>query len=103
MKKISEHLQTISKKNKLKHGIHSELHEFIDETREEWNDKLSFGRWLGLLKDVPLTILYQIRGSIRESNARIPAKLFFWKVKELKKKSIDNNTKAPPSDGAPCI
>lgn len=66
-------------------GIHSPLHEFIDETRNEWNDKFSFGVWLGLVKNVPLSILYMIRGDIRDSNAKSPAKLFFWKVREWKR------------------
>lgn len=73
------------KKGRKDYRLHSELHAFIDETRKEWGDTLPFGRWLGLLKGIPLSTLYQIRGSIRDSNAQTPAKLFFWKIKELKK------------------
>ena len=75
----------IIKKVKINPRIHSELHEFIDETRKEWNDLANFGYWLGRTKDIPMSTLYQIRASIRESNAKTPAKLFFWKIKELNK------------------
>ena len=83
MKKIGDIIKIPSPKKQ--RGIHSELHEFVDETRKEWSDELPFGHWLGLLKNIPPTILYQIRGSIRDSNARTPAKLFFWQVKKWKK------------------
>ena len=73
-------------RSKLVRGIHSELHNFIDETRKAWSDKLPFGRWLGKLRGISLSKLYQIRAEVNDSNARTPAKLFFWKIKELKKK-----------------
>jgi hypothetical protein len=67
-------------------NIHSSLHNFIDETRKEWGDTISFGQWLGFLKGVPVEALYQIRAEIKDSHARAPVRLFFWKVKEYKKK-----------------
>lgn len=87
MKKISEielsRLREIAAglPQRTQKGIHSELHEFINVTRKEWSDQVPFGRWLGLCKDVPLTILYQLRGSVREIASSTPAKLFFWKVR----------------------
>lgn len=90
---------------KVPRGIHSELHEFIDVTRKEWKDQMSFGYWLGIMGTVPLTILYQMRGSVRESNARNPAKLFCWKVIQWKneRKEIERKekAKAPASNQVP--
>lgn len=70
-------------------NIHSELHEFIAETRKDFGDTAtkgvgSFGFYLRVLKKVPLSTLYIIRGSVRDSNAREKAKLFFWKIKQWK-------------------
>lgn len=66
-------------------NLHTEVHEFIDETRKEFEDALPFGRWLAACKGFTLFELRDVRAWVRGSKAKAPAKLFFWKLRELKK------------------
>jgi len=66
-------------------NIYTELHQFIDETRKAWNDKVAFGTWLGACKGFTRYELGIIRGSVNDSNARHKGKLFFWKLVEARK------------------
>ena len=99
MENISE---KISEKfsRKPQKGIHSGLHAHVDEIRKEYGETHiikgvgSFGFYLGLLKGVPDSMICQWRSEIRQSNVRTPAKVFVWKVREWKKKPVDN----PESD-----
>lgn len=79
--------------------LHTELHQFVEDTRKEWSDPLPFGRWLGACKNIPLTVLYQLRGKIRESNARTPAKLFFWELKKWKRRQKPETCLACDGEG----
>ena len=72
-------------------NIHSELHLFIDETREMFGDRAkkgigSFSFYLGRLKGINLQTLYEIRAEVAQGgDIESPSKLFFWKIKQLKK------------------
>lgn len=66
-------------------NIYTELHQFIDETRKEWDDKVPFSTWLGACKGFTLYELGIIRGSVKDSNARSKGKLFFWKLMQARK------------------
>lgn len=83
---MSEHLvgpvDALVEKN-----IHGALHQFIDETRKEWKDTTPFGTWLGVCKRFSLWELHIIRGSVRGSKARSPARLFFYKLRQARKKA----------------
>ena len=71
-------------------NIHSELHQFIDETREMFGDNAkkgigSFSFYLGRLKGVDMQTLYQFRSEVVQAReVKSPSKLFFWKIKQLK-------------------
>jgi len=87
-------------------GIHSELHNFIYETRKEYGEtakkgKGSFGFYLGFIKRLGLQEAYRIRAEVKQSNAKDHKKLFWWKVgQELRrKKSKSSAVKGDLSTG----
>lgn len=87
MELIGEHLRNIAKRKPAR--IHSAIHAFIDEVRQEYGETNakgvgSFGFYLGQLKTIPIQKLYEIRSEIRQSKAREPRLLFWWKVKYYK-------------------
>ena len=68
--------------------IHSELHDFIAETRRmfgETNTKGvgSFGFYLGRLRNIPVQTLYMLRAESLQPNVREPCRMFWWKIKHL--------------------
>lgn len=67
-------------------NIHSELHQFVDETRKMWSDKASFGTWLGVCEGLSVDLLRRIRDGLRDSKPRNIGALFFHKVREERKK-----------------
>ena len=73
-------------------GIHSALHQLVDELRKEFGEtatkgKGSFSYYLGFLKRLGMQEAYRIRAEIRQSKAHTPKKLFWWMVgQELKKR-----------------
>jgi hypothetical protein len=66
-------------------NLYYPVHEFIEETRQEWKDTFSFGRWLGACEGFSIHELHVVRGSVRDGKARFPARLFFHKLREAKK------------------
>ena len=85
------------KKQKPNQRLHSELHVLIDEIRKEFGEvhikkgKGSFGFYLGLLRNVPITMIWQWRSEIRQSDLTGElGKLFVWKVKHWESVSNDN-------------
>lgn len=92
MKSLGSFINTIrtSEKKTQKKGAHSELHEVIATMRKDFGEtakkgKGSFGFYLGLLRKVPLSVIYQWLGDIKDSpNLDTPlarAKIFWWKYK----------------------
>lgn len=73
---------------KPKANLHTDVHEFVEETRVRWLDTYPFARWLGKCKGVPLSVLYMIRGDVEDSRPTSKAKLFFWKLDKWKKGSL---------------
>lgn len=69
-------------------NLHTDVHEFVEETRIRWHDTYPFGRWLGKCEGVPTSVLFMIRGDVEGSQARSKAKLFFSKVGTWKKGTI---------------
>lgn len=67
-------------------NIYTELHQFIDETRKAWHDKVSFSRWLGQCRDFTPHELRVIRDGMRDSTARNKGALFFYKLVEARKR-----------------
>lgn len=92
MKTVGSAMQVIFHRKAPPKGIHSELHGLIDELRKEFGETAtkgvgSFGFYLGKLKSLGTHFIYQTRSEIRQSNAREPKKLFWWKVgKALKER-----------------
>ena len=85
---------TTPKKRK---GIHSELHQVIAQMRRDFDETAkkgvgSFGFYLGILKNVPLTNIYRWLGDIESSkNLNTPtqkAKVFWWHYKVWKDPSL---------------
>jgi hypothetical protein len=79
--------------SKKKKGIHSELHKIVSLLRYEFGEtattgKGSFGFYLRLLKDVPISTMYIWLGSIKDSprldTPLAKAKIFWWKYKTWK-------------------
>ena len=93
-KSIADMLASHTPKVKaLPKGIHSELHEVIAKMRKDFGETAtkgvgSFGFYLGLLKNVPLTNIYRWladaegRPSINTPTKK--AKNFWWKYKTWK-------------------
>lgn len=75
-------------------GIHSELHDLIAQMITEYGEPKeirfgngkavsTFGYYLGRLKKVPISKIYQWRAEIRDSrDIHTPGKIFWWKYKQ---------------------
>lgn len=92
MDSIQDHLKNITNR-KAPRGIHSELHEQIDNMRKDFGEtsskgKGSFSYYLGMLKRVPTQTIYQWLGDIKQSpNLNTPisrCKVFWYKYKQWK-------------------
>ena len=75
---------------KPKRGIHSQLHQLIDELRTDYHETAkkgvgSFSYYLGYLKRVGFQEAYRIRAEVRQSKTNTPKKLFWWRVGQLLK------------------
>lgn len=77
-------------------GIHSALHQLVDELRTEFGETAtkgvgSFSYYLGFIKRLGMQETYRIRAEVRQSEAHTPKKLFWWHVgQELKKRKESN-------------
>ena len=74
---------------KPKRGLHSELHDLVDQLRTEYGETAtrgvgSFSYYLGMLKPFTVSFIYGVRSQAKE--ARTPKKLFFWLVGQARKK-----------------
>lgn len=75
-----------------KKGIHSQLHQLVDEMRKEFKEtatkgKGSFSFYLGYFNKIGVGEIYRIRAEIKDSVGYIPKKLFWWKIgEELKRR-----------------
>ena len=68
--------------------LHSEIHLLVDETRQLFHETAkkgpgSFGFYLGFFKRLGVKKVHQILAEVKQSNASEPAKLFWWKVKQM--------------------
>lgn len=95
MKSIANSIKELNEvRKKPSRGIHSELHEIVDKIRKDFGEtatkgKGSFGFYLRMLKNVPISTIYIWLGSINDSpklNTPLARrKIFWWKFKEWKK------------------
>lgn len=72
----------------------SPLHEFVLKARTELKEEAtegtgSFGFYLGMLKKIPLPILYQFLAESK--GAKIPLRNFWWRVGHYKKELREAN------------
>lgn len=87
-------------KQQARKGIHSPLHDLVDELRTDFGEtattgKGSFGFYLGILKRIGTERVRQIKAEVEQSNPTDRKRLFWWHVgKELKKR-----TEQPKKDG----
>lgn len=77
-----------------KKGIHSELHDLIAQMMQEYGEPKTikfgagkevstFGYYLGRLKKVPLSLIYQWRAEIKQSrDIHSPGKIFWYKYRQ---------------------
>lgn len=93
MQQIGSHLKVVLESKKPLNGIHSELHEIIGKLRLSFGETAtkgigSFSFYLGLLKDVPPSTLYQWLRSIEDSpkldTPTARCKVFWWRYKQWK-------------------
>lgn len=77
-----------------KNNLHSQLHFIVDEIRKDFGEtakkgKGSFSFYLGLLKNMPIPIIYKWLGLIKESkNLKKPEakrKIFWWYYAQYRK------------------
>ena len=71
--------------------LHSELHLLVDEARTLFKEKAqkgpgSFAFYLGFFKRLGVQKVRQLMAEVKDSNAREPGKLFWFKIKEALKK-----------------
>jgi hypothetical protein len=70
---------------KSRRGIHSPLHDLVDELRREYGEdaksgKGSFGFYLGILKRLGLERVRQIKAEVDQSDPADRKRLFWWHV-----------------------
>ncbi len=61
--------------------LHSELHALADEISAYFGERGRFAMYLGAIKRVGLARARVIFSEVKQSDARNPRKLFFWKTK----------------------
>lgn len=77
-------------------GIHSELHQLIAEMIVQFREPSkirvgtrevsTFGYYLGRLKKIPISLIYQWRSEIKQArDIRNEGKVFWWKYREYMK------------------
>lgn len=59
--------------------LHSEIHALADEVSAFFGERKLFARYLGAIKRVGAAKARAIFSDVRQSDAREPRKLFFWK------------------------
>lgn len=75
--------RAIKVERKAVHGIHSELHALVDETRKMFGETAtkgrgSFGYYLGFFKKVGIDRVRVFLAEVKQANT--PQKLFWWKM-----------------------
>jgi hypothetical protein len=77
-----------------RHGIHSPLHDIVDDLRSEYGEtaksgKGSFGFYLGILKRLGPERVRQIKAEVDQSDPSDRKRLFWWHVgRALKAQSV---------------
>ncbi len=61
--------------------LHSEMHALADEISAYFGERSRFAMYLGAIKRVGAARARAIFAEIKQSDARDPRKLFFWKTK----------------------
>ncbi|MFA6603522.1 MAG: hypothetical protein WCT10_01615 [Patescibacteria group bacterium] len=69
-------------KQKANTNIHSDIHALTDEVSSYFGERKKFGMYLGVIKRVGAARARVIFSEVRDSNAKDPAKLFFWKCRK---------------------
>jgi len=83
--RISDIAARFSVPTKRRPGIHSPLHDLVDELRREYgetakNGKGSFGFYLGILKRLGPERVRQIKAEVDQSDPSDRKRLFWWHV-----------------------
>jgi hypothetical protein len=73
------HEQLHKKPNK---RLHSEIHALADEISSYFGERQRFAMYLGTIKRVGVSRARIIFSEVRDSDARDPRKLFFWKCRK---------------------
>jgi len=66
-------------------NLHSDVHALADEISAFFGERNRFGMYLGAVKRLGIARARSIFSEVRQSNARDPLKLFFWKTREATK------------------
>lgn len=72
------------KKKKTAAKLHTKNHLLADEISRYFNEPKKFAMYLGVIGHVGFDRAYRIFAEIKQSKAKTPAKLFMWKVGQLK-------------------
>jgi len=73
------HSQLEKKPNK---RMHSEIHALADEISSYFGERQRFAMYLGVIKRVGVSRARAIFSEVKDSDARDPHKLFFWKCRK---------------------
>lgn len=90
-----------------KRGAHTELHDLIGQLMEQFHEPptitvgnrtvRTFPYYLGRLKKVPLSLIYQWRSEIKQSpDIRNEGKIFWWKYRQWWKEQPKKSKKPRP-------
>ncbi len=63
--------------------LHSETHALADEISAYFNEQARFGMYLGVIKRIGAPRARAVFAEVKDSDAREPRKLFFWKCREV--------------------
>jgi len=65
-------------------NLHSEIHALADELSSFFGERKKFAMYLGVVKRIGAAQARRIFSEVRDSDAREPGKLFFWKSRQIK-------------------
>jgi len=94
------HLITASLRQPPNRRLHSEIHVLADEISSFFGERRLFARYLGVIKRIGVTKARTIFSEVKQSGAREPHKLFFWKCRQNGRKAGPKRRPAKDGDGA---
>lgn len=75
-------------------NIHSEIHYWTDVISTAFHERKRFAMYLGAIKRIGVKEAQRIFAEIKDSNAKNPGKLFFWKTGSKNRAAGVNNKSA---------